>query len=173
MLTLSLMRHAKSDWGDLDLEDYDRALAPRGIKAAPMMAKAIAKRGLKPDLILCSGAVRTRATLALMLPEFEPPLPSILFDDRLYLAPPATLLDVLKGAAKASDHHVMILAHNPGLHALALELSGAGDKKAIAEIASKFPTAAHAVLRFKTTSWRDVRAGTGELVHFVTPRGLE
>jgi phosphohistidine phosphatase len=172
MLTLSLLRHAKSDWGDLDLDDFDRALAPRGIKAAPAMGKAVARLGLKPDLILCSGAVRTRATLALVLPQLGAPPPEIHFDDQLYLALPSVMLDV---AVKASvtAQHIMLIAHNPGTHALALELTGSGDKKAIAELASKFPTAALAVLRFKTFEWRDVRAGTGELTHFLTPRGLE
>ena len=172
MLTLSLMRHAKSDWGDLDLDDYDRALSPRGIKAAPVMGKAIARLGLSPELVVCSSAVRTRATLALMLPEFADPKPVIHTDDRLYLALPSTMLDVAAKTAKTA-RNVLVLAHNPGLHALALELTGGGDKKAIAELAAKFPTAALAVLRFKTRDWREVRAGTGELVHFLTPRGVE
>ncbi len=172
MLTLSLLRHAKSDWGDLDLDDFDRALAPRGIKAAPAMGKAIARLGLKPDLILCSSAVRTRATLALILPQLGAPPPEILYDNQLYLALPSIMLDV---AIKASHtaRHIMIIAHNPGTHALALELTGSGDKKAIAELASKFPTAALAVLRFNSNDWRDVRAGNGELTSFITPRGLE
>jgi phosphohistidine phosphatase len=172
MLTLLLMRHAKSDWGDLELDDYDRALAPRGIKAAPVMAQAIVRAGLKPDRILCSGAVRTRATLALMLSEFGTPVPEIRYDDKLYLALPEAMLNVLAIAGKGGSM-VMILAHNPGLHALALSLTGSGDKLAITELASKFPTAALAVLRFKSKDWRDVHSGTGELTHFITPRGLE
>ncbi|MEQ1576158.1 MAG: histidine phosphatase family protein [Hyphomicrobium sp.] len=172
MLTLSLMRHAKSDWGDLEQNDYDRALAPRGIKAAALMGKAITRLGLKPSLVLCSGAVRTRATLALMLPELGIPPPQIRHDDQLYLALPATMLDVLVKSGKGFGT-VMILAHNPGIHALALALTGSGDKLAIAGLAAKFPTAALAVLRFKCQDWRDARAGTGELTHFMSPRGLE
>ena len=175
MLTLSLLRHAKSDWGAFDLDDFDRALAPRGIKAAPLIGKALSRLGLKPDLVLCSGAVRTRATLALILPQLGAPPPAIHYDDQLYLAPPATMLEVAIGAAVAAEpaRHVMVIAHNPGTHALALELTGSGDKKAIAELASKFPTAALAVLRFETDDWRDVHAGMGELTHFITPKGLD
>ena len=172
MLTLSLMRHAKSDWGDLDLDDYDRALAPRGIKAAVLMAQTITRLGLKPQLVLCSGAVRTRATLALMLPELGAPPPQIRHDDQLYLALPTVMLDVLAKSAKGVKD-VMILAHNPGLHALVLSLTGGGDKKAISDLAAKFPTAALAVLRFECESWRAVRSGTGDLTYFITPRGLE
>src|SRR5918992_1021254 len=67
MLTLSLLRHAKSSWADRELDDHERPLATRGIKAAGAMGAFIAREGLRPDLILCSGSVRTRATLALVL----------------------------------------------------------------------------------------------------------
>ena len=93
MLTLSLMRHAKSDWGDLDLDDYARTLSKRGIKAATVMGQAIRRERLEPDLILCSGAIRTRATLTLMLPELRTPHPAVMFDDELYLALPGTMLE--------------------------------------------------------------------------------
>jgi len=35
MKTLLLLRHAKSDWGDSSLRDFDRPLAPRGERDAP------------------------------------------------------------------------------------------------------------------------------------------
>ena len=34
-LTLILIRHAKSDWGDAGLDDHDRPLNARGIEDAP------------------------------------------------------------------------------------------------------------------------------------------
>ena len=64
-LTVLLLRHAKSNWDTLSLPDYDRPLAKRGRKAAPLMGAAIARLDLKPDLIVrASGAARTRETLA-------------------------------------------------------------------------------------------------------------
>ena len=35
MKTLYILRHAKSDWGDSSLKDFDRPLNERGRKAAP------------------------------------------------------------------------------------------------------------------------------------------
>ena len=171
MLTLSLLRHAKSSWGDLELDDHERGLSPRGLAAAPRMGRYIAKQKLKPDLVLCSGAVRTRATLALVLPELGAPPPGIRYDDALYLASPITMLDRLRRLGKGPKH-VLMVAHNPGLHALALELTGSGDAKALAELATKFPTAALAVLTFETANWRDIEAGSGRLQEFVTPRKI-
>ena len=66
----------------------------------------------------------------------------------------------------------MLVGHNPGLHALALELVGDGDRKLVGALAMEFPTAALAVLTFPLTQWTDVRAATGRLDHFATPRSL-
>ena len=61
MLTLSLLRHAKSSWKNPTLADHDRPLATRGETDAPVMGKAMADRGIDPDLVLCSSARRARA----------------------------------------------------------------------------------------------------------------
>jgi phosphohistidine phosphatase len=66
----------------------------------------------------------------------------------------------------------MLVGHNPGLHALALELVGDGDRKLVGALAMEFPTAALAVLTFALTQWADVKAATGRLDHFATPRRL-
>ena len=71
MLTLSLLRHAKSSWSNPALPDRERPLATRGVTDAPLMGKAMAERGIDPELVLCSSARRTRDTLALVLPELR------------------------------------------------------------------------------------------------------
>lgn len=172
MLNLLLLRHAKSAWDDPTLEDFERPLSRRGAKAAPEMGRHIADLDLKPDLVLCSGAVRTRGTLALVLPELGPPPPAITYDDGLYLAPPALILDRLH-ALSASPRTVLVVGHNPGLQSLALELIGTGERKAITQVAVKFPTAALAVITFAHVSWSEVRPASGRLTHYVTPRDLD
>ena len=64
---LLLMRHAKSDWSDGSVSDHDRPLNARGQDAAPRIASWLASEGMVPEVILCSTAVRTSQTLALML----------------------------------------------------------------------------------------------------------
>jgi phosphohistidine phosphatase len=171
MLTLSLLRHAKSSWADPELDDHDRPLAKRGTKAAGAMGAFIAKAGLRPDLILCSGAVRTRATLALVMPELGRPPPQVIFDDDLYMAAPAALLGRVQ-QAKSDARHVMLIGHNPGLHALALELTGKSNLKNVEALATKFPTCGLAVLTFKARKWSEIRPGAGTLDLFMTPRRL-
>jgi phosphohistidine phosphatase len=171
MLTLSLLRHAKSSWDDPALADHDRPLAKRGTRAAPEIAKYLKHEELLPSLILCSGAVRTRATLALIIAEIGRPPPEIRYEEALYLAAPDTILKHIQ-ACEPHHAHVMVIGHNPGLHALALELLGAGDRKSVAALATEFPTAALAVLTFDAPQWSDIKAASGRLEHFVTPRRL-
>ena len=172
MLTLSLLRHAKSNWDDPLADDFDRGLAARGLKAAPRMAKAMATYGIAPDLILCSTAARTRATLMLMLPHLAPPLPTLEHEEELYLAP-VTRLKTRVSQLPATCRHALILGHNPGLHGLALELTGSGERADLEALATGFPTAALAVLTFEAQSWRDLKPASGHLAHFLTPRGLK
>lgn len=136
------------------------------------MAKYFRQEKLRPNLVLCSDAMRTRATLALLLTEIGPPTPQVIYDEALYLASPERILAQLASAAE-SEPHVLIVGHNPGLHALALELVGEGDRKMLGLLAREFPTGALAVLSFEEKNWKDIKSATGHLEHFTTPRRLE
>jgi phosphohistidine phosphatase len=176
MLTLILLRHAKSSWDDHARSDFQRPLAKRGIKAAPEVGAALARLDLRPDLVLCSGAVRARETLALVLPAFGPQSPPVVYDNALYMALPDGLLTGLH--AIKPDHegktpqHVMMVGHNPGFEELALMLVGDGPADELARLSEKFPTAGVAVIAFDAESWSDIEPGTGRLNHFLTPKRL-
>jgi phosphohistidine phosphatase len=176
MLTLTLLRHAKSSWDQPALDDYERPLAKRGKKAAPQVGAALTAMGLRPDLVLCSGAVRARATLDLVLPKLGAPVPEVVYDDALYMAAPDALLARLHriGPERGGEapRHVMLVGHNPGLEELALLLAGSGADDDTARMTEKFPTAAVAVLGFNTDSWAAIEPGAGRLEHFLTPKQL-
>jgi phosphohistidine phosphatase len=169
MLSLALLRHAKSSWDAGDLEDFDRPLNERGRAAAPVMGKVLRERHFEPQLILCSSAARTRETLSLLSSAEGKPGPEVIFDDQLYLTSPDTLLERLQ-AVPAGTKSVLMIGHNPGLHALALTLAGTGDAKSLSRLEDKFPTAALAMFTFPEAAWRDVKPASGRLEAFITPR---
>ncbi len=175
MLTLTLLRHAKSSWEE-PLDDFDRPLAPRGEKAAPEIGAALSARGLRPDLVVCSGALRARETLALILKALGNPVPEIIYDDALYMAAPGTLLRRLQAGATSvsgdTPRHVMLVGHNPGFEELALLLVGSGPAEDRARLAAKFPTAGTAVMTFDVDSWAKIAPGAARLEHFLTPKRL-
>ena len=170
MLTLALLRHAKSSWEDGSLEDFERPLAKRGESAAPRIGAFMAEHGLAPQLVLCSTAVRARQTLDLVLPHLAGN-PSVMYEDRLYLAAPSVLLARLR-RIDGNISHVMIVGHDPGMHGLAVALAGGGEAGMLQALAAKFPTAGLAVIQFKARSWAKVGRGSGRLELFATPKML-
>jgi phosphohistidine phosphatase len=170
MLTLSLLRHAKSSWDDPSLDDFDRPLAKRGEAAAARMGAYIAKHGIAPELVLCSTAQRARQTLKLLLPQLAA-RPEVAYEDGLYLAPASQMLARVR-TLDDKVQHAMIIGHDPGMHALAVELSGSGNARDLQALARKFPTAALAVVRFKTREWAKIGPSRGSLDTFVTPKML-
>lgn len=170
MLRLLLLRHAKSSWDDEGQDDHERPLAKRGAREAPLIGRLISEHSLKPDLILCSTAVRARATLTLVLSALNGGPPAIEYDEALYVAPPDRLLACVQKVETAET--VMVVGHNPGLHALALSLIGDGGRKDLAFLATAFPTACLAVIEFEVAGWADIAPATGRLAMLATPKRL-
>jgi phosphohistidine phosphatase len=168
MLTLSLFRHAKSSWADPSREDFDRPLAPRGLNAASAMGAFMAQK-VRPDLVLCSPARRTRETLAQIADLIGNP--HTFYPANLYLASPETLLTSIH-ATDDTVRHLMLVGHNPGLHALAVTLVKPDDSAAARALSAKFPTAGLAVITFQVEAWRNVTPATGHLSIFMTPKRL-
>ncbi|HEX5959398.1 MAG TPA: histidine phosphatase family protein [Hyphomicrobiaceae bacterium] len=171
MLTLSLLRHAKSSWSDARLKDFDRPLNERGLKEAPRIGTFMARRGLVPALVLCSPAARARQTLNLVRPTFKP-APQVVYEDALYLASPRAMLKRIEQVT-AEARHLMLVGHNPGLQELALELTGAGPAEALEAVAQKLPTAGLVILSFDADSWSKIKPGAGRLEAFMSPKRLE
>ena len=171
MLTLSLLRHAKSSWKNPTLADRDRPLATRGETDAPVMGKAMAECGIDPDLVLCSSARRTRDTLALVLPELKVE-PKVVYDDALYHATPAEMLDMLH-AIQPGANRVMLVGHNPEIQSFALDLVGSGPKHYRDRLREKYPTAGLAVINFASGLWSSIAVNSGTLTLFLTPRELK
>lgn len=123
--------------------------------------------GIDPDLILCSTAVRARATLA----RIEPALgrQEVKVERALYGASADALIARLR-RLPAHCESVLIIGHNPGLQDLALELARPGPERE--ELAVKFPTAALATLESQIDSWPELHPGAADLTAFVRPRDL-
>ncbi|GGY57177.1 SixA phosphatase family protein [Streptomyces omiyaensis] len=160
-----LLRHAKADWGQET--DHERPLAERGRKDAPVAGRRLARSGIPFDLVLCSTAARTRETWKLAVHEL-PERPRTVYEERIYEASLGELIALLNEVPEdVSD--VLVVGHNPGVHALADALAGEAEGDALARMnRSGFPTAAYAVLAF-TGTWKSVEHGVARLVDFWTP----
>ena len=170
MKRLCLMRHAKSDWNHPELEDAQRRLNGRGVKSAEFLARFIVDQGWAPDHVLCSTAVRARSTIKPLAEKLEARC-AIDYRDDLYMAMPPTLLGAVQELDDKIDT-VLIVAHNPGLEMLAVELSDSQSDEASGRMGDHFPTGALAVFHFDVEKWCDVAKGTGHVAFYGKPREL-
>jgi phosphohistidine phosphatase len=146
MKTLFLVRHAKSSRDDPSLPDRERPLNDRGLDDAPRMGKRLSKRGVKPDLLVSSPALRALTTAQLIADEIGYARKNIAVDERLYASSPDDLLAVIC-ALDDKLGRVMLFGHNPEFTELAHRLSS--------EIVD-MPTCAVAEFRFDAKAWADV-----------------
>ena len=170
MKNLTLMRHAKSGWDDPVARDFDRPLNPRGRRAARTVAEKMRAEGLGFDLVLASPARRVIETIDEVAEVFGPL--DAEYDERLYLASPATLLEIVHGADDGASR-LLLVGHNPGLETLALQLTSKGDGALRTELEVKYPTGTLAEIAFEVDRWRDVEARGGRLIRFIRPRDLD
>ncbi|WP_395622572.1 SixA phosphatase family protein [Sphingomonas daechungensis] len=167
MKTLYLLRHAKSDWENSSITDFDRPLNDRGWRAAKAVGHEMRERDIAPDLVFVSPAVRTRETLARVEEGFGGKFETV--EERaIYLAEAHSLLELVRRAPVDSER-VMIVGHNPAMHELALLLVE-GPRDLREDVAYKFPTAALAEISFDIEDWRDLSPGSGRIRSFVKPR---
>ena len=146
MKTLFLIRHAKSSWDNAALPDKERPLNDRGRRDAPKMGERLAKRDVKPDLILSSPAVRALSTAEIVAEKLDYRRKDIVVTERLYAAEVDDLLDVIRQLGDELKC-VMLFGHNPEFTELAHRLSG--------EIAH-MPTCAIAEFTFDAKSWSGI-----------------
>ena len=159
---LLLVRHGKSDWGNLTLKDFDRPLNKRGKENAPEMAERLLNRGFKFDLMVSSPAKRAKTTAKLFAEAYQ--TDHIQYEEAIYEANTNTLLSVVNGLDNASDT-VIMFGHNPGFTDFANELSDAN--------IYNIPTAGMVLISFPFDSWEMVSRGTGNLIFFDYPKNSD
>lgn len=169
MRRIILLRHAKSSWADEGVHDAARPLNERGRLAAVLMGAWLADQDLFPDFALVSTARRAVETwervktgMGMAPPHASAPI---------YMAGPATLLEVAQGAPDDAAT-ILMLGHQPGMQDFMKALAGEADE-ACARAFDKYPTAAAAVIEFADlAAWADAAPGAGRLIRFAHPKDL-
>lgn len=165
MSRLFLLRHARAEWAAPGQRDFDRVLAPSGVEDAEAVGAVMARRGLVPDKVICSSAVRARQTLDAVGRACDLS-PVTEYSAHLYGTDAPGYLEV---AAKAgSDGDLMLIGHNPMLEEVALALSTSGEDDALDQLGMGFRTAALAVIALDGPL-TSVETSKGHLEAYLTP----
>ncbi|HEY5667278.1 MAG TPA: histidine phosphatase family protein [Gammaproteobacteria bacterium] len=165
MKQLTLLRHAKSSWDDSRLADQDRPLARRGLRDAPRMGERLAKRGLRPDLMLTSSATRARETAELVNAQLNDAPIALRIEPKIYLATPGELLAVIASVEDAVGS-LVVIGHNPGFTQLANMLLP--DLELL-----NLPTAGVVCIECDIPSWGEIDAGSRRLEFYDFPKNPE
>lgn len=160
MKTLLLVRHAKSSWDRPGLDDHDRPLNARGLRDAPEMGRRLAERGLIPDRILSSTALRAQTTAQLIADAFGYDADRIVLDERLYAASDDEVLRVIR-EIDGDIGTAMVVGHNPETVSLARRFS---------RDVHEMPTCAVAEFTFDVDAWYELEDAEPTSVRVETPR---
>lgn len=163
---LVLLRHAKSSW-EHDLPDAERPLSPRGRRDAAAAGGWLSEHVGRPDLVLCSTALRTRQTWARVC-EAEPDVLAtvpVRFEAAIYEAWSDTLLDLARALPDDVGTAVLV-GHGPGLPDLADRLNRASGDGPV----GKYRTSGIAVFSV-AGPWAELGPGTAGLTAYAVPRG--
>ncbi|MCF8257285.1 MAG: histidine phosphatase family protein [Flavobacteriales bacterium] len=163
MKQLTIVRHAKSSWDLTEVEDFYRPLSPKGVKNAFAMGDALRDRGIFPDLILTSPAVRAINTAIIIAKKLDFPQQRIESNDRIYQAGTEQLFQVL-GNMPESIGHLMLFGHNPSLTNLINRL--------LPDTLDNLPTCGAYSIGL-SGPWAEIRNTQGQVIFSLFPKNMK
>lgn len=161
MKTVFFIRHAKSSWADMSLRDIHRPLNKRGLRDAPFMAKALAAKGVKVDLILSSPANRALTTAKYFAQEQGIDQKEISIENAIYEAYPETIIQLLKETSPEVNT-IFIFGHNPTFTSIANYYSGT--------YIPNVPTCGIIKVETAIDSWQQFSKNNGNVTGFYYPK---
>lgn len=158
---LLLVRHAKSDWGDASLSDFNRPLNSRGLKDSLVMAQRIAVHQLVPEKLISSPALRAITTCRLMAENWKKELTNIVEEPTIYESNVPNLLKIVNELDDKYDY-VALFGHNNGITDFSVYLTDAD--------LFNIPTCGVALIEFPFDNWEMVSKDTGDLLMYDFPK---
>ena len=164
MKKLYILRHAKSDWSDPSLDDFDRGLKKRGKNDIKLISLWLKTQDIKPDIIISSPAKRAKKTLKVLKTILNIKKEIVKFDPNIYEANVKYLVDML---SKLDDreNEVLLIGHNPSLNELTEFLSDT--------IITNIPTSGIVAIEFDIKSWSEIKNKKGNIIFFEYPKKLK
>jgi len=159
MKKLVIIRHSKSTEKDTKIDDFDRPLSAEGIDDSSWIVTALKNKGIFPDLILSSPALRAISTANIISKEIGY-TKEITQNQYIYEAYVNTLQEIVSYIEDSNDT-VFLIGHNPAISALAYMLCNL--KKSI-------PTSSVVEIEFNVDSWMDIAKENSTLISYSFPQ---
>jgi phosphohistidine phosphatase len=159
MKKLYIIRHAKSGLKNSGLDDFERPLSKRGKKDAPFMGSMLKNRGVLPDIIISSPALRAKSTAEIVANEIGY-VKSIVYDKNIYEASVEELYNILADISDKKSS-AMLFGHNPELNMLVEDLFGFNEN---------IPTCGVVEIEFDCKKWSEISSENSKLISFDYPK---
>lgn len=160
MKTLYLSRHAKSSWKHPELSDIKRPLNKRGKRDAPYIGNLLKEKGVKPDILISSPAVRAKKTAVVIAELIDYLKSKILIDENIYESSSTELIKIIQ-SFDDKYNSVMMFGHNPGFTMLNNYLTDS--------FIDNIPTCGVVGIRFNS-SWKNIDGDSGKAFFFIYPK---
>ncbi len=161
MKTLYLVRHAKSSWDNNNLRDIERPLNERGLQDAPTMAKLMQSKGVQPDLLVSSPAIRALTTAAYFKLALGVEGEDFWVRDEIYEAMTATIQHLIETLPESANI-VMLVGHNPTFTSLANLFTK--------DYIDNIPTCGVVCIRSEAATWPEFSKKNSEVVGKFFPK---
>ena len=170
MKSLSLIRHAKSDWTSPLVSDHDRRLAERGQRASMIMRDFFASSKKSFDIVFSSTALRAVETIEIIKPSIKDT--EIIYKKDLYTFDDHTIVEFIS-KIKDDKSSVLIVGHNPAIQETVLRLSETDqNSNLLNRVEHKYPTAAFCTLTSTIEKWSHTGDTMFKVKEFICPKEL-
>ena len=164
---LVLLRHAKAESGGRESDEL-RPLALAGRRQSVRIGAALASRGLVPDLVLCSSAVRARQTWELVRGGLGGVDPGLQVVRALYEAGPADVVEQVR-SVDPKVRTVLVVGHEPTISSTAAALAAEdSDRAATVRVRVGISTGTFVVAELQGP-WAELTFGGARLDEVVSP----
>ncbi|MFN8282790.1 MAG: histidine phosphatase family protein [Chitinophagales bacterium] len=163
MKYLTIIRHAKSSWENLELDDFDRPLNDRGKQAILLIGNYLKQQKTHPDLILSSPAKRAKKTAQGIAKLVNYRVADIQYEQTFYDDGLKAIIALIQ---QTENHYndIFLFGHEPILSALIYHFTTTN--------LEKFPTCAVFRMKFDTNNWSDLSAKKANCEFYVNPKLL-
>lgn len=151
MLTLHLIRHAKTRQDSPTGKDKDRELMEKGTAQANLLGHYVQSHHIELGKMLCSTATRTRQTKSIVCQHLAERC-KVEYRDDLYMASKEELLAAL---SNETDKTITLIGHNEGISDLASYFAEEHISMRTAELVS---------FTFSLKNWAAASRGTGTIL---------
>lgn len=165
MKTLTLIRHAKSDWGHEGLRDIDRPLNQRGYQDAYFLSQWHKENHANPELIITSSATRNLSTAFIFSRTLEYPQNKIQIIPEIYECTDKILLDIIFNFNN-SFQNIMLFAHNSSITNVCNELTGD-------LFFENIPTCGIVKIQFDMDDWQLTKTIRGKTLVYQFPKNFK